>query len=408
MNMESGTPEASSAPTREVTPSPSECAVIHYHEIALKGRNRPYFVSHLVRNIERAVSDLSVERVVALPGRVMVEFGDETARVTLHARLAQVFGIANYAPAMRVALDVDAISAAVVKALEGKQFESFRITTRRANKKFPLNSMEIDRLVGGRVQAATGVAVNLSSPELTVFVEILPREAFYFFEKTNGPRGVPVGTGGRVAVLLSGGIDSPVAAYRMLKRGCRAAFIHFHGVPFLSRASQQKAKDLTEILNRYQYRSGLHLVRFGELQRQIMLTAPSPLRVVLYRRFMLRIATALAKRLRAKALVTGESLGQVASQTLENLSVIEQAADLPVLRPLIGMDKEEIISQAKAIGTYEISILPGEDCCQLFIPSRPATRSRLHEVEKVEQNLDVQAMVDSAVQEAEEVRFEFP
>ncbi len=406
MNLEIGSPAVSSAPSDEATPP--ECMVIHYHEIALKKRNRPYFVARLVRNIEQALSDLKIERVVALPGRLMVVVGDQTDRATLHERLGQVFGIANYAPAMRVELDVDAISAAVVKTLEGKRFESFRISTRRANKKFPLNSMEIDRLVGGRVEAATGAAVNLTSPELTVFIEVLPREAFYFFEKSEGPRGVPVGTGGRVAVLLSGGIDSPVAAYRMMKRGCRALFIHFHGVPFLSRASQQKVKDLTEILNRYQYRSGLYLVRFGELQRQIMLTAPSPLRVVLYRRFMMRIATAMAKRRRARALVTGESLGQVASQTLDNLSVIEQAAGLPVLRPLIGMDKEEIIAQARAIGTYEISILPGEDCCQLFIPKHPATHSRLHELEKIEQDLDVQVMVDSAVHEAEEVQFAFP
>jgi thiamine biosynthesis protein ThiI len=194
----------------------------------------------------------------------------------------------------------------------------------------------------------------------------------------------------------------------MLKRGCRVIFIHFHAEPFLSGASQQKAKELTELLNRYQYRSELHLVKFGDLQRQIMLSAPPPLRVVLYRRFMMRIATVLARRRRAKALVTGESLGQVASQTLENLSVIEQAAGFPVLRPLIGMDKEEIITQAKAIASYEISILPGEDCCQLFIPNRPATQSRLKDVEAAERRLDVQTMVDSAVADAEEVKLTFP
>jgi thiamine biosynthesis protein ThiI len=296
----------------------------------------------------------------------------------------------------------------VVKEVRAKPFRSFRITTRRANKKFQLNSMEIDRHVGERVKEATGSSVNLIEPELTIFIEILPREAIFSFEKFPGSRGVPVGTGGRVAALLSGGIDSPVAAYRMLKRGCRITFIHFHSVPFLSRASQQKAKELTELLNRYQQRTVLYLVKFGELQRRIMLTTPTPLRVIMYRRFMLRIATKLAKRHRARALVTGESLGQVASQTLENLSVIEQASGFPVLRPLIGMDKEEIIEQAKAIETYSISILPDQDCCQLFIPTHPATRCRLWEVEAVEEELDVEEMVDAAAEEAEQVEFRFP
>jgi thiamine biosynthesis protein ThiI len=391
--------------SREACPA---FALVHYHEIALKKRNRPHFVARLVRNIEAAVSDLPVRRVMPLPGRLLVELVDENFWPELHKRLAHVMGIANYARANRVALDIDAITEEVVHALEGKPFESFRITTRRANKKFYLNSMEIDRHVGKYVKVATGSNVDLSAPELTIFIEILPREAFFYFEKFPGSRGVPVGTGGKVAALLSGGIDSPVAAYRMLKRGCRVTFIHFHSVPFLSRASQQKAKELTELLNRYQQRSVLYLVKFGELQRQIMLATPTALRVVMYRRFMLRIATKLAKRRRARALVTGESLGQVASQTLENLSVIEQAAGFPVLRPLIGMDKEEIIAQAKAIRTYDISILPDQDCCQLFIPIHPATRSRLREVEAVEEKLDVEQIVDDAVREAEQIEFHFP
>jgi thiamine biosynthesis protein ThiI len=365
-------------------------------------------VGRLVKNIDQAVSDLPVHQVVPLPGRLLVELDDKNIWPELHDRLAHVMGVANFARAERVGLDVEAMAATSIKCLQGRDFASFRIRTRRANKKFHLNSMEIDREVGGRVQAAFGANVNLGSPEVTVHIEVLPREAFVYVDRIDGPRGVPVGTGGRVAVLLSGGIDSPVSGYRMIKRGCRAIFVHFHGEPFLSRASQQKAKELVELLTRYQYGSWLYLVKFGELQREIMLSTPAPLRVVLYRRLMLRIASTIAARRRARALVTGESLGQVASQTLANISVIEQASEFPVLRPLIGMDKEEIIVQAKSIGSYDISILPDQDCCQLFIPNHPATKTRLREVEKAEESLDLQVMVQSAVDEAEEVWFEFP
>jgi len=388
--------------------SGSRHAVVHYHEIALKGRNRPFFVNRLVRNIERAASDLPLKRVIPLPGRLLVELADGAAWPLLRERLSAVVGIANFSPTHRVELDLKTLATEVVRAVEGKRFESFRITTRRANKTFGRNSMEIDREVGARVKEATGARVDLTSPEMIVYVEILPREALFYFEKFKGVQGVPVGTAGRVTSLLSGGIDSPVAAYRMMKRGCRVDFVHFHGAPFLSKASQQKVKDILDLLTRYQYQSRLYLVAFGNLQRQIMLAAPAPLRVILYRRFMMRIASILAKHRRARALVTGESLGQVASQTLENLAVIEEAADLPVLRPLIGMDKSEITSQSQEIGTYEISILPDQDCCQLFIPAHPATRSRLNEVVAAERQLDVERLVQTAVEGAEDARFRFP
>jgi len=393
---------------KSLVESASRHAVVHYHEIALKGRNRPFFLNRLVRNIERAAADLPLKRVVPLPGRLLVELADEAAWPQLRERLAAVVGIANFSPIQRVELDIETLASEVVRAVKGRPFQSFRVTTRRANKTFGLNSMEIDREVGARVKEATGARVDLTSPEMVVYVEILPREAFFYFEKLEGVQGVPVGTAGRVTALLSGGIDSPVAAYRMMKRGCRVDFVHFHSVPFLSRASQQKVKDILDLLTRYQYHSRLYLVAFGNLQRDIMLAAPAPLRVILYRRFMMRIASVLAEHRRSRALVTGESLGQVASQTLENLAVIEEAAALLVLRPLIGMDKSEITQQARAIGTYEISILPDQDCCQLFIPAHPATRSRLNEVVAAERQLDVDRLVQTAVEDAEDARFHFP
>lgn len=395
---------------RSGPPSTTEAryAVIHYHEIALKGRNRPRFVRRLIDNIERAVADLPAQRAVSLPGRLMLEIREPSAWPRICDRLERVFGIANFCVAHRVSRDLEALTRAVIEALAGRDFPSFRIVTRRADKTYPLTSMEIDKHLGEQVRLATAAAVDLTHPALTIHVELLPKEFFFYFEKIPGAKGVPVGTGGTMAALLSGGIDSPVAAFRMMKRGCRILFIHFHSVPFLSRASQQKVKEIVEVLTQYQYRSHLFLVAFGDIQRRIMLTAPAPLRVILYRRFMLRIANAIARRRRAKALVTGESLGQVASQTIENLSTIERAAGLPVLRPLVGMDKDEIIGQAQAIGTYDISILPDQDCCQLFIPSHPATRCRPAEAEEAEKTLPVQELVSEAVREAERFQFRFP
>jgi tRNA uracil 4-sulfurtransferase len=217
-----------------------------------------------------------------------------------------------------------------------------------------------------------------------------------------------MGTSGRVAVLLSGGIDSPVAAWRIMKRGCRATLIHFHSYPFLSRTSQDKARELATLLTRHQLRSRLYLVPFGELQREITLSVPGPLRVVVYRRMMLRIAERLARASKALALVTGEVVGQVASQTLENMSVISAAATLPVLRPLIGMDKEEITAEAERLGSYPISIVPDEDCCTLFTPRHPATKARPAEVESAERTLSIEAMVEAAVGNAVVEDFRYP
>jgi thiamine biosynthesis protein ThiI len=382
--------------------------VAHYHEISLKGKNRPSFIRQLVRNIERATSDLPVRRVTALPGRLLVVVEGEEAWPEVARRLQTVMGIANFARAYRVEADVGRIARRALRALGDRRFDSFRVSTRRVDKSFHLNSMEIDREVGRLVQQATGAAVNLGAPELTVHVELLPRRAFVYFDKVEGARGMPVGSAGRVMALLSGGIDSPVASWRMMRRGCRVDFVHFHSVPFLSRASQVKAKELVERLTRYQYVSRIFLVPFGELQRQVMLGVAAPLRVVLYRRFMMRIAARLGVEAGAGALVTGESLGQVASQTLENLVIIGSASDLPVLRPLIGMDKDEITAQAKSIGTYSISIQPDQDCCQLFIPPHPATRARADEVAAAESRLDVEELVSASLGKVEQVTLGFP
>lgn len=386
-----------------------ESVIVHYQEIALKGRNRPWFVERLVANLRRSLADLDVVRVRALMGRIEVVPGPGVAWDEVRRRLGRVFGVANFSRARRTGRDLDELAAAVLADLAGHDPRSFRVTARRADKSYALTSPEIERRVGGLIRAARGWRVDLGNPELVVRIEILPREAFYALDRHAGPGGLPSGASGRVLCLLSGGIDSPVAAYRLMKRGCRVRFVHFHSYPILSHASQDKVREIVRLLTRYQLASRLYLVAFGEIQRQVVVSAPPALRVVLYRRLMMRIAERLARGARAGALVTGEAVGQVASQTLENLGVIDAAVtSLPVLRPLIGSDKNEISDEAQALGTYPISIIPDQDCCQLFTPRHPVTRGRRSAVEAAERGLPIDELVARAAGDVECEDFSFP
>ena len=381
--------------------------VLRYHEIALKGRNRPFFVDRLARNARRVTADLG-GRVEVLHGRLRMELPDDVPWEEAQRRLRDLFGVANFSRSLSAPLDFQALEREVVATLSARRMGSFRVTAKRSFKAFPLTSPEIERALGAAIHVATGVPVNLEHPELTVFVEVLADRILYSFEKQPGAGGFAVGSSGRVAALLSGGIDSPVAAWRMMKRGCTVLPIHFHAFPLQDRTTIDKVTELSRILTRYQLRTRLLLVPFAEVQQTIVASCPAPLRVVLYRRFMIRIGEVLAGRHRARALVTGESLGQVASQTLENMNVIGAAARGLVLRPLVGMDKEEITQQARRIGTFEVSTLPDQDCCQLFVPRSPATAATLDEVQRAESVLDVEGLVQGAAGQAVEERFEFP
>src|SRR5712692_2780559 len=375
-------------------------ALVHYHEISLKRGNRPLFLRHLQQNLLRATGDLGLVRVEQLSGRIVLDLGRAPDPVAVAARLDRVCGIANWALALRTAVSPEALKRAVERVIADRRFASFRITARRAFKTFPLTSTEINRQLGAHVLALR--------PECNVHVEVLPNEGFVYADRRRGVGGLPVGASGTVAALLSGGIDSPVAAWRLMKRGCRVIFVHFHSVPYLPDVSQKKARELVERLTQWQYFSRLFLVPFGEIQREVVLTVPPPARVVVYRRLMVRIAERLARDAGALALVTGESLGQVASQTLENLTRIGEVAELPLLRPLIGMDKIEITEQARALGTYEISIEPDADCCTLFVPKHPDTRMSREEVARVESRLDLERLIAAGVEAATQETFDFP
>jgi len=385
-----------------------DSVLIRYHEIALKKGNRQYFTELLKRNLLAAVKDLGPKEVRSLPARLLLTFKkDIDAEITIQ-RIRTVFGVANFSLVERTARDIAALRTRILESLNGTQFESFRIETQRGDKTFPLTSPEINRQLGAAVKEKSGARVDLMNAEFTVTVEILPRDAFFGFNKIAGAGGLPVGASGRLISLISGGIDSPVASYRMMQRGCRVIFVHFHSAPYQDNTSQEKVRQLITTLTRHQFLSRLYLVPFGEIQRQIVAAVARPLRVILYRRMMLRIAEAIARKEKAKALVTGESLGQVASQTLDNMVVVQQAARLPILRPLVGMDKQEIIDQARRIGTFEISSIPDQDCCQLFVPKHPATKARFVDVEHDEARFDVNELVRYGVDNATEEEFNFP
>jgi tRNA uracil 4-sulfurtransferase len=385
-----------------------DSVLVRYHEIALKKGNRAYFTELLKKNLLAAVKDLGAKEIRSLPARLLLTFKNDVPAATLIERMSTVFGVANFSIVERTARDIDALRSRILESLNGGRFQSFRIETQRGDKTFPLTSPEINRQLGAAVKEKSGARVDLENAEFTVTVEILPRDAFFGFNKIAGAGGLPVGSSGRVAALISGGFDSPVAAYRMMQRGCRIIFVHFHSVPYQDKTSQEKVRQLVQLLTRHQFTSRLYMVPFAEIQRQIVAAVARPLRVVLYRRMMLRIAEAIARQEKAKALITGESLGQVASQTLDNMAVIQQAARLPILRPLVGMDKQEIIDQARRIGTFEVSSVPDQDCCQLFVPKHPATKARFIDVEEDETKLDVKDLLRFGMENAIEEDFRFP
>ena len=379
--------------------------VIHYAEIGLKGKNRRFFERQLQRNVRERLAGLGVTGVDLLPGRLLARLESETNVAAASERLRTVPGIAYFAPAYSAPKDIEAIKEAVVEGLAGNLqlptsnlqppiYRSFKIATRRADKSFPLTSPDINAEVGGHVQAITGWAVDLKNPELVIHIELLFKEAFFYFERIEGVGGLPVGVSGTVGLLLSGGIDSPVAGYYALKRGCNVVPIHFHSGPFGDwQGSEDKVRQLVAALRPYGLSRRYYVVPIGEIQREMVAQAPAPPRILLYRRLMVRIAEELTRREGGLALVTGESLGQVASQTLESLAAVQAMATMPILRPLVGLDKQEIITQAQAIGTFDISIESGDDCCQFLMPRQVVTRPSLAEIEAAEAHLDAERMV---------------
>ncbi|HET8605657.1 MAG TPA: tRNA uracil 4-sulfurtransferase ThiI [Gaiellaceae bacterium] len=378
------------------------CVLVKLGEIVLRGRNRWRFYQQMNENLRRATRDLPHVRLQQRGGVLALR---STAPLDeLYLRVRDVIGAAVVHPATIVEKTPAAAVEIAVELLRGREGRSFAVRPRRRDKDFPLDSQELAILVGRGVQDALGLAVDLSHPDLEIHLEVDKDEIFAYTEKLPGRGGLPVGTSGRALVLLSGGIDSPVAAYRMLKRGLRCDYVHFSGRPFTGPESIYKAYAQVARLDRFQYDSRLFVVQIGKAQRELAAAGAGRLQVLAQRRLMVRVASALARRERCQALVTGDALGQVASQTLHNLQVVEAAADLPILRPLIGWDKSEIVREAEEIGTFEVSALPAEDCCTLFASPLAETRANPGKVAQLEARLELDELTEKLLGAAELVR----
>jgi thiamine biosynthesis protein ThiI len=387
--------------------------VVHYHELWLKGRNRNFFLAKLSLALRRALDGLSVTRIGRPGDRMLIELDNEAHLPEAIERLRRVSGISSFAVAQTVERDLDALCRAAWEEVAPVKFSSFAVRAKRSDKSFPHDVTVIERTVGGYVldnlhAAGREVRVDLKHPELTCRIEIPPGPALVYARRIPGPGGLPPNTGGRMVCLLSGGFDSAVAAWKMMKRGAHMTFVHFYGGGARpGESSVHVARELVRMLTPWQFTSKLFLVPFEEIQREVVHSAPETFRLLLYRRLMLRIAEQLARRDHAIAIVAGDSLGQVASQTLKNMVAVGDCVRMPVFRPLAGDDKIEIIEIAKQIGTYDISAEPFHDCCPVFLPKVPALHATSAELDAAEATLDVRTLVRRGVEGAQTERFRY-
>ena len=380
----------------------------HYAEVGLKIGNRRFFENWLKQNIKasllRVISKEEFD-IRKIHGRILVELKKDISKDknNITRALSDTFGVAYFAFAKTVSQDIRLIKEESLSILNENQFETFKIKARRPDHRFLLTAQQVNEDVGAFVLSKINKTVKLNDPDITCFIDIVQGVAYLYTEKIIGPGGLPTGANGKVVGLLSAGIDSPVATIMAMKRGASVILVHFHSVPMTTEDSIEKVKQLTEVLRRYQSRIHLYLVALTTIQKEILVKTKEKFRILLYRRFMIRIAEMIAKKDKAKALITGESLGQVASQTLGNIAAIESVSTIPILRPLIGLDKQEIMDLAKHYGTYDISILPDQDCCSLFVPKHPATNAKKQYLDQEENNLNIDDLMKEAIDSIEYV-----
>lgn len=378
--------------------------VCHYSEIALKGKNRSFFENKLIDNIKRAIKPDFVSGINKISGRILITLSSKgiNNKEEIESALKKVFGISNFLFCARVKPTIEDISGELISILEKEDFKTFRISAKRSEKNLPFTSREINEQVGANIfHHFKKVTVDLENPDINCLVEIVEGFAYISIKKIYGLSGLPVGTGGKVVLMLSGGIDSPVAGFMAMSRGLNIIPIHFHTYPETSQNSIEKVKELSKILSQYQPQTKLYLVPFAGIQKEIFLKVSPKLRVIFYRRLMFHIAQKIAKKEKALGIVTGESVGQVASQTLENINATQYGITLPIIRPLICLSKDDIIEKAREIKTFDISILPHDDCCSRFLPKHPEIRARIEDVLAEEKKIGIDLMVKKVLDEVE-------
>ncbi|HIW18569.1 MAG TPA: tRNA 4-thiouridine(8) synthase ThiI [Candidatus Faecalicoccus intestinipullorum] len=376
--------------------------LIRYGELSLKGKNRNVFIRQLKENIKKALKSFSTLEIESQHDRMYIYLKEEDPNEVANV-LSRVFGISSFSFAIKVDSDIDAIVDACLQTLDFSNAKTFKVAARRSDKNFPVISDQINRIVAGAILKNSTWKVDVHHPDYKIVIEVHRDSTYIMTDRMAGAGGYPVGVGGKAMVLLSGGIDSPVAAYLMMKRGVRIECIHFASPPYTSENAQQKVLDLASIVSAYQGDLLVHIVPFTNLQLAIYQHADESYAITLMRRMMMRIAEGLAQKRKALVLATGESVGQVASQTLESMVAINSVVNIPMIRPLVCMDKVEIIELSKKIGTYETSILPYEDCCTIFTPKNPVTKPRVDRCVKYEESFDFESLVQECIQSAESI-----
>ena len=381
--------------------------IVRCGEVALKGMNKPYFEKMLVDRIKKVLARMQGVSVKRHEGLIFVRADKALDGEKIATEISKVFGVASVSPALEVVTDLEAIgeiaTAYVLSLMETKGIKTFKIDAKRADKTFPVKSPDIARIVGGKVlSGCPGLKVDVHNPDCLLFVDLRRDISYIYEQKISGFGGLPLGTNGKGLLLLSGGIDSPVAGFMMAKRGMLIEAIHFHSYPYTSQRAQEKVEELAGILAGYCGRFKMHIINLLPIQEEIVKNCPEAENTILVRRFMMRIAERIAVSRDCGMLITGENLGQVASQTAEALVVTDASVNMPVMRPLIAMDKVDIIEKARAIGTFETSIRPYEDCCTVFLPKHPTTKPKLERILESEGKLDVEELISAALAAKEE------
>ena len=381
--------------------------LIHYSEIGLKKNNRRYFEKIFVRNISNHIRDLDHKRIRLISARVFIENINPNDWDTFKLRLRSVMGLSSAVLMLETLSDFETIRDASNFILKNVKFNSFRVTTRRHDKNFKKKSIDVNIELGSIIQKRTQAKVQLSNPDLNLIIEILKDKSYTGYQKIVGYGGLPSKSQEKVISLLSSGIDSPVSSFEMIKRGVNVSFLHFHSYPATSKQSIDNVKELVDVLTTYQLKSNLFCIPLLEIQEKIMKEIPEKFWIIFFRRSMLKITNILAVKLNSIGIITGDNIGQVASQTLSNIRAISEASELPIIRPLSGMNKVDIINRAKDIGTYDISIKPYQDCCSYFVPIHPETKAKFNEVLDLARKLDLKKEYEKAINQIEQIKIKF-